>query len=136
MQSGSHRATRGVPARRVQGTRRSIGGAIFCLPTCPFAHGVMIAPQPNVLEQTSDRREVMRPSAARVRSWTGRSSVACATDSHLSTLATAGTRVTRVSAVRFLPVRADRIALQGARVGTGQASSPRRMDPRPPIEIG
>jgi hypothetical protein len=94
----------------------------------------MIAPRRHVLDQASDRREVMRPSAARARSWTGRAAVARATDSHVSTLATAGTRVTRVSAMRLLPVRADRIAAQRASVGTSQASPLRSVDPRPPME--
>jgi hypothetical protein len=93
----------------------------------------MIAPHRNVLEQPTDRRVTPRLSVGRVRSWTGRSAVACATDSHLSKLATAGTRVTRVSAMRILPVRADRFALQRARVATDRATPLRRMDPGPLI---
>jgi hypothetical protein len=77
------------------------------------------------------RRPVPRPSIARVRSWTGRSSVACATDSHLSRLTAGGTRVTRVSAMRTLPVRADRLAPEGAMIVTGRATLQRRRDPVP-----
>ena len=96
----------------------------------------MIAPLRNVLEQSSDGRVTPRLSLGRVRSWTGRSAVAGATDSHLSKLATAGTRVTRVSAMRFLPARAGRFALQRAKVAMGHATPMRRMDPRPPITGG
>ena len=96
----------------------------------------MIAPQRNVLEQPNGRRVAPRLSAGRVRSWTGRSAVACATDSHLSTLSTAGTRVTRVSAMRIRPVRADRVASQRMTVVTGHATPLRRMDPRPLITGG
>jgi hypothetical protein len=96
----------------------------------------MIALQRNVLEQSTDRRVATHLSVGRVRSWTGRSAVACATDSHLSTLTTAGTRVTRVSAMRLLPVRADRIAHQRAPVATDHTSPLRRMDPGPPIVSG
>src|SRR4051794_28510066 len=105
----------------------------YCL---SIRHGVMIALQRNVLEQSTDRRVTPHLSAGRVRSWTGRSAVACATDSHLSTLTTAGTRVTRVSAMRLLPVRADRIAFQRAMVATDHATPLRRMDPRPLIVSG
>ena len=91
----------------------------------------MTAPQRNVLQHPSDRRVTPRLSAGRARSWTGRSAVAGATDSHLSTLATAGTRVTRVSAMRILPVRDDRVSLWRAMVATGQATPLRRMDPGP-----
>jgi hypothetical protein len=96
----------------------------------------MIAPRRIELEQHSDRRVTARVSMVRLRSWTGRSAVACATDSHLSELATAGTRVTRVSAMRLLPVRADRIALQRTTVATGGATPLRRMDPEPLIVSG
>lgn len=96
----------------------------------------MTAHQPNELEQRSDRRVVMRPSLGRVRSWTGRSAVARATDSNLSRLATAGTRVTRVSALRLVPARADRFATQGAIVATGHATPLRRMDSEPPVTSG
>ena len=91
----------------------------------------MIAPQGTVLEQSTDKRVNPRRPVGRVRSWTGRSAVACATDSHLSTLATAGTRVTRVSAMRPLPVRADRVARQKAKVAMDHATPLRRMDPGP-----
>jgi hypothetical protein len=82
------------------------------------------------------RRLIARLPLGRVRSWTGRSAVACATDSHLSRLTTAGTRVTRVSAMRALPVRADRHALEGAMVVTGRATPQRRRDPAPLITSG
>src|SRR5688572_3381096 len=105
--------------------------------TCPsISPRIMIAHLPNELEQRSDRRMKVRLSLGRARSWTGRSAVACATDSHLSRLATAGTRVTRVSALRLVPVRADRIALPGATFATGHATPLRRMDPEPPITSG
>ena len=45
-------------------------------------------------------------------------------------------RVTRVSALRFVPVRADRFALPGATFATGHATPLRRMDPEPPITSG
>ena len=96
----------------------------------------MIAHLPNELEQRSDRRVMVRLSLGRVRSWTGRSAVARATDSHLSRLATAGTRVTRVSALRLMRVRADRSAVQGVKSGMGHATPLRRMDPEPPITSG
>jgi hypothetical protein len=96
----------------------------------------MIALQRNVLEQSTDRRVATHLSVGRVRSWTGRSAVACATDSHLSTLTTAGTRVTRVSAMRLLPVRDDRVSLWRAKVVTGQATPLRRMDAGPLITSG
>jgi hypothetical protein len=89
----------------------------------------MTASPRNVLEQSIDRRAKRRLSLGRVRSWTGRAAVACATDSHLSRLATAGTRVTRVSAMRFLPVRVDRFALMTAKVVTGHTDPLRRVDP-------
>jgi hypothetical protein len=81
-------------------------------------------------------RLISRPSVARARSWTGRSAVARATDSRLSRLATAGTRVTRVSAMRTLPVRADRLAPNGAAVTTGRATVSRRREPGPPLTSG
>ena len=96
----------------------------------------MIALLHTVLEQSTDGRVAARPPVGRTRSWTGRSAVAGATDSHLSRLATAGTRVTRVSAMRLLPVRADRRALQRANVGTGHATPLRRMEPGPLITSG
>ena len=108
----------------------------FVLTGLSISPRIMIAPPPNELEQRSDRRVMVRPSLGRVRSWTGRSAVACATDSHLSRLATAGTRVTRVSALRLVPVRADRVALSGAMFATGHATPLRRMDPEPPITSG
>jgi hypothetical protein len=129
MQSGGARATRGRPERRVESTRRSVGGATFGVLACQLAHGPMIAPRRNVHEQSSARRVTPRLSVRRMRSWTGRSAVACATDSHLSGLATAGTRVTRVSAMRLLPVRADRLPLQRATVATGHVTPLRRMEP-------
>jgi len=105
--------------------------------TCPsISPRIMIAHLPNELEQRSDRRVMVRLSLGRARSWTGRAAVACATDSHLSRLTTAGTRVTRVSALRLVPVRADRIALSGATFATGHATPLRRMDPEPPIASG
>lgn len=96
----------------------------------------MTSPRRNVLEQTIDRRAVTRPSVRRVRSWTGRSAVAGATDSHLSRLTTAGTRVTRVSAMRLSSVRVQRTAPTGASLATGHPLPLRRMDPRPPITSG
>jgi len=96
----------------------------------------MTAAQPNVLEQSTDRRETPRLSLGRVRSWTGRSAVAFATDSHLSRLATAGTRVTRVSAMRIPPVRAERFVFREATLATGHATPLRRMDPGPLITSG
>jgi hypothetical protein len=91
----------------------------------------MSAPRRNVHELPVDRRVTPRLPLGRVRSWTGRSAVAGATDSHLSRLATAGTRVTRVSAMRPLPVRAGHFALQRANADADQATPQRRMDPRP-----
>jgi hypothetical protein len=97
----------------------------------------MVATSRFELEQhTTGRRLVSRLSVVRVRSWTGRSAVACATDSHLSKLATAGTRVTRVSAMRILPVRADRPARKGAMVVTGRGTAQRRREPGPLIASG
>lgn len=96
----------------------------------------MIAPLSHELEHRSDRRVMMRPSLGRVRSWTGRSAVARATDSNLSRLATAGTRVTRVSALRLARARADRSAPRGAIVATGHVTPLRRMDPDPPLTSG
>ena len=96
----------------------------------------MIATRRNALDRSSDRRVTSRLSVGRVRSWTGRSAVASATDSHLSTLATAGTRVTRVSAMRLLSVRADHVALQRAKVATDRATPLRRVDPSAPITSG
>jgi hypothetical protein len=135
MQSGNDRAIRGLLERRVQSTRRSVGGATFCF-LASHAYGLMIAPLRTVLEQSNARRVTPRLSVGRARSWTGRSAVAGATDSHLSRLATAGTRVTRVSAMRFLPVRADRLALQRATVVTDHVTPLRRMDPGPLITGG
>jgi hypothetical protein len=105
----------------------------YCL---SIRHGIMIALQRNVLEKSTDRCVTPHLSAGRVRSWTGRSAVACATDSHLSRLATAGTRVTRVSAMRLLPVRADRLATQNAKVVAGRTTPLRRMEREPLITSG
>jgi hypothetical protein len=58
-----------------------------------------------------------------------------ATESHLSTLATTGTRVTRVSAMRLRAVRPDRIAPQSAMVA-GHAAPLRSMGPGPLITNG
>jgi hypothetical protein len=80
----------------------------------------MIASLPNMIEQRSGGRTMVRPSLGRARSWTGRSAVAWATDSQLSRLKTAGTRVTRVSALRLAHV----------------ALPLRRMDSGPPITSG
>ena len=96
----------------------------------------MTASRRTVIVQSTDRRETPRLSLGRVRSWTGRSAVACATDSHLSRLATAGTRVTRVSAMRIPTVRAERVALHGATLATGHFAPLRRMGSRPPITSG
>ena len=96
----------------------------------------MTASRPNPLEQPTGKRANSRLATGRVRSWTGRSAVAYATDSQLSTLATAGTRVTRVSAMRILPVRDDRVSLWRAMVATGQATPLRRMDAGPLITSG
>jgi hypothetical protein len=90
----------------------------------------------NVLQQPTDRRVTPRPSVGRARSWTGRSAVARATESHLSTLATAGTRVTRVSAMRSLPVRAGRLALSRATVAACHETPMRSMDLGPLITSG
>jgi hypothetical protein len=96
----------------------------------------MIASHRNALEKFDDGRATPRLSVGRVRSWTGRSAVACATDSHLSTLATAGTRVTRVSAMRIPPVRAGLAAHQRAKVATDHGTPLRRTDPGPLITSG
>jgi len=96
----------------------------------------MIASLPNELEQFSDGRTMVRLPLGRVRSWTGRSAVACATDSELSRLATAGTRVTRVSALRLVGVRGARFALERATSAPGHAPPLRRLDPRPLITSG
>ena len=95
----------------------------------------MTASRRYTLEQPSDGRVTPRLSLRRVRSWTGRSAVACATDSHLSRLATAGTRVTRVTALRLMRVRGHAARLR-ATSAMGHAPSLRRMDPRPPITSG
>jgi hypothetical protein len=42
-----------------------------------------------------------RAPRTRVRSWTGRAAMSLSTDSHVSTLVTAGTRRTRVSEMRL-----------------------------------
>ena len=103
----------------------------------PATHGAMVATIRTELEvHPAGRRLVARLPLGRVRSWTGRSAVACATDSHLSRLTTAGTRVTRVSAMRPLPVRAGRRARQGAMVAAGRNSSQRRRDSAPLITSG
>jgi hypothetical protein len=87
----------------------------------------MVIPSRTPLEQHAIvRRPVSRPPVARVRSWTGRSSVARATDSHLGSLTTAGTRVTRVSAMRTRPVRGNPLAREGVMVATGRATLQRR----------
>jgi len=96
----------------------------------------MTASRPNPLEQPTGKRANSRLATGRVRSWTGRSAVAYATDSQLSTLATAGTRVTRVSAMRLLPAPADRATLWKANVVTGQSTPQRRMDPGPLVISG
>lgn len=59
------------------------------------------------------RARIARPS---VRAWTGRSAMTVATDSGLPRVKTAGTRQTRVSAMRPLAVRAAEPAV-GARAG-------------------
>jgi hypothetical protein len=87
-------------------------------------------------QHTIGRRGSTRLPVGRVRSWTGRSAVAWATDSHLPRMATAGTRVTRVSAMRTLPVRADRHTRQGGMVVTGRATPQRRRDTAPLITSG
>jgi hypothetical protein len=91
----------------------------------------MIASRSNQLEQRSDRRTLVRLSQGRVRSWTGRSAMVCATDSRLPRLTTAGTRVTRVSACRLVPVRGARFALERMTSATHHAPPLRRMDPEP-----
>jgi hypothetical protein len=96
----------------------------------------MTTPSRHVLEKPANGRATPRPSLRRVRSWTGRSAVAYATDSHVSKLATAGTRVTRVSAMRIPSARPGRFTPPGAALAAGHASSLRRMDPRPPITSG
>jgi len=88
-----------------------------------------ITPRTALQNHAIDRRLVSRPSVARVRSWTGRSSVACATDSHLCSLTTAGTRVTRVSAMRTPRVPGHRLAREGAMIAMGRATLQRRRDP-------
>lgn len=108
----------------------------FVLFGLSVAHGNMMLHQPNELEQRSDRRVMVRLSLGRVRSWTGRSAVARATDSHLSRLTTAGTRVTRVSALRLAPARAGHSAAQGAMLAAGHATPLRRMDPEPSVTSG
>jgi hypothetical protein len=96
----------------------------------------MTAHRPDELEQRSDRRTMVRLALGRARSWTGRSAVACATDSHLSRLTTAGTRVTRVSALRLAAARAERIAPPGAMRVTSHVTPLRRMDLEPPVTSG
>ena len=98
----------------------------------PTTHGAMVATIRTELEvHSAGRRLMARLPLGRVRSWTGRSAVACATDSHLSRLTTAGTRVTRVSAMRALPVRFGRHTHEGAMVVTGRNTSQRRRDSAP-----
>jgi hypothetical protein len=96
----------------------------------------MIRTSRTQLAQQPKGRRVPRLPLGRVRSWTGRSAVARATDSRLSRLTTAGTRVTRVSAMRALPVRAGRHAHTGAMVATGRDTPPRRRDPAPLVTNG
>jgi hypothetical protein len=67
-----------------------------------------------------------------VRSWTGRSAMSSATDSHLSRLVTAGTRMTRVSAMRAVATRVLRRSDERAPAGTGAATSQRRGVPGQP----
>jgi hypothetical protein len=108
----------------------------FLLMASRITHGFMRDYRRHQHEQRSDRRVTPRLSVRRARSWTGRSAVASATDSHLSRLATAGTRVTRVSAMRLLSARAERLAPQGATFSAGHAPLLRRMDPEPLITSG
>ena len=69
-----------------------------------------------------------------VRSWTGRSAMSYATDSHLSHLLIAGTRMTRVSAMRVRVARAGRRPIVGAAAGAGTATSQRRrVSGQPPV---
>ena len=99
--------------------------------------GSMVAALRTELDQHAvGRRMVSRLPLGRVRSWTGRSAVAGATDSHLPRMATAGTRVTRVSAMRDLAARADRRAHTGAMVAAGRATPQRRRASAPLITSG
>ena len=108
----------------------------FLLMASRITHGFMRAYRRHQHEQPFDGRGTPRLSLGRVRSWTGRSAVAFATDSHLSRLATAGTRVTRVSAMRLPPARATRLAPEGAAFSAGHVPLLRRMDSGPLIISG
>jgi hypothetical protein len=102
MQSGSDRAARGPLERRVVHSAKRRRRDFFAIGLArSFAHGPMIAPQHNVIEQSR-----------------------------------AGTHVTRVSAIRLLPVRADLFALQNAKFVTDQVTPPRRRVPAPLITSG
>ena len=56
--------------------------------------------RPSVLHGVR-RPRIMRAAPLRVRAWTGRSAVSCATDSQRPRIATAGTGRTRVSVARL-----------------------------------
>ena len=101
-----------------------------------LAHDPMrIAPRIEHEQPVALRRVAARPSVDAARSWTGRASVAWATDSRLPRLVTAGTRVTRVSAVRTYSARADRLARRMA-VAAGHVALQRRREPVPLIASG
>jgi hypothetical protein len=95
-----------MPGPGARFTRResrpgSLGDAALRLSRSPV-HTMQLVATPVI----AARPEGTRPPApcaspARVRSWTGRSAMSCATDSALPHLVTAGTRRTRVSEMRI-----------------------------------
>ena len=95
----------------------------------------MAAASRRQLEKRSTLRHVAsRVLAGSVRSWTGRSAMSYATDSHLPHLVTAGTRMTRVSAMRAVATRVLRRSDERAPAGTGAATSQRRgFSGQPPV---
>jgi hypothetical protein len=83
---------------------------------------------------STPRTARLRLPSGSVRSWTGRSAMSSATDSHLSHLVTAGTRMTRVSAMRAVAARAPRPSQEGRVAGAGTATSQRRrFSGQPPL---
>lgn len=96
----------------------------------------MIAPARHMPELPLARCVTLHLSRRRVRSWTGRSVVVSATETHQSRLSTAGTRLTRVSAMRLPLIRVERIALQRATFATSLAPLLRRVDPGPAFVSG
>lgn len=117
----------------------SIGGATLCFPGAfrrfDFTTEDMAPAAIGPLEQRRTVRHApSRVAAGSAHSWTGRATTSRATDSHLSTLRTAGTRMTRVSAVRALVARAAGRPFVGALARAGAAAPQRRgVSGQPPV---